>query len=66
MKMPDITMCVGGSCPLKNDCYRFRALPSPHRQSFFMNVPYSKDQCMGYWPLDRASGPITELKPEES
>jgi hypothetical protein len=31
--MADVTMCTNGECPLKESCYRFRAVPS-HWQSF--------------------------------
>jgi hypothetical protein len=26
--MPDITMCSNNECPLKENCYRFKAIPS--------------------------------------
>ncbi len=32
--MPDITMCVGTGCPLREECYRYTAEPNPYRQSF--------------------------------
>ena len=31
--MPDITMCKGDNCELKNECYRHKAEPSDFRQS---------------------------------
>ncbi len=37
--MPDITMCKGDHCPAKNNCYRFRAIPS-ERQSVFAELPF--------------------------
>jgi hypothetical protein len=48
--MPDITMCVGGECPIKEDCYRFIAEPNPYWQSYFENVPYDfeKKDCNYY------------------
>jgi hypothetical protein len=36
--MPDITMCTGGICSVKNACYRYRAIPSM-RQSYFAKPP---------------------------
>jgi hypothetical protein len=38
--MPDISMCKGGSCPDKEQCYRYTATPS-HWQSYanFMDFP---------------------------
>lgn len=38
--MPDISMCDGGACPKKAECYRFRAIPNPYRQLYFTIVPY--------------------------
>ena len=32
--MPDITMCLGNDCPIKETCYRFTAIPTPHWQSY--------------------------------
>jgi hypothetical protein len=37
--MTDITMCAGGSCPKKQDCYRHTANPS-YLQTYFVNAPY--------------------------
>lgn len=39
--MPDITMCTGGNCPLKESCYRYRAVPNKLLQSF-MDPPYTQ------------------------
>ena len=48
--MPDITMCVGRFCPLKETCYRY--LASPHEyQSYFIIPPYKKDECEHYWKI---------------
>jgi hypothetical protein len=41
--MPDITMCMGGDCPLKQDCYRYTANPSPYLQSYFGEIPYDNE-----------------------
>ena len=42
--MPDITMCEGKDCPLKETCYRYTAKPSEFRQSYFINSPYDKEK----------------------
>ena len=42
--MPDITMCSGIDCPLKENCYRYTAQPSKYRQSFFSEVPYNIEE----------------------
>ena len=40
--MPDITMCEGGDCGIKNTCYRHNATPCPYRQSYFVEPPFKK------------------------
>jgi hypothetical protein len=59
--MPDISMCKGGDCPKKQKCYRFRAVPSEHRQSYFAEVPFQPDGTCAYFaPL--LSGDLLEKK----
>ena len=31
--MPDICMCTG-NCPVKENCYRYMAIPNPYGQTF--------------------------------
>jgi hypothetical protein len=52
--MPDITMCEGVDCPLKNDCYRFTASPSEFRQSYFMGIPFKQVDgfCYEFLPIE--------------
>jgi len=55
--MPDITMCTGGECPIRERCYRFKATPSEYRQSYFAVVPYAvvdggeRGECRHYVPV---------------
>ena len=42
--MPDITMCSGEKCPLKQMCHRYTAKPSNY-QSYFMKPPISEGKC---------------------
>lgn len=37
--MPDICMCRGVNCPLKEDCYRYTREPNPYRQAYFDVIP---------------------------
>ena len=52
--MADITMCMGlkelVNCPLKEECYRFKASAS-ERQSMFVEVPYNIEDktCSYFW-----------------
>lgn len=50
--MPDISMCKGGDCPLKETCYRFKATPSDW-QSYFGETPYNEEKkdCDYYWKI---------------
>jgi hypothetical protein len=52
--MPDISMCSGDKCPLKENCYRFLAEPSEFRQSYFMTPPYNHQtkECEYFWDND--------------
>lgn len=51
--MPDISMCQGKDCPLKEECYRYKATPSKFMQSYFGEPPYDKKkkECDYYWPV---------------
>lgn len=44
--MPDITMCKGDTCPLKEKCERYLAQPS-RRQAFFLSPPYKHEDPGG-------------------
>jgi len=50
--MPDITMCHGKECPMKEKCYRYMALANKY-QSFFMNTPHVDGACESFWPIDQ-------------
>ena len=46
--MPDITMCHGFECPVKEKCKRFSAKPDEHWQAYFLEPPYEKtDTSLG-------------------
>lgn len=32
--MADITMCQNHKCEKKEECYRYKAIPNPHYQSY--------------------------------
>lgn len=50
--MPDITLCTGAGCPLRNHCYRFRA-QAYGRQDYFGHPPYdaASGRCDQLWDL---------------
>jgi hypothetical protein len=45
-------MCKGDGCTQRDQCFRFRAKPDKHRQSYFMDVPGSGDECHHFMPVD--------------
>jgi len=48
--MPDISLCKGTNCNIKDNCYRFKAKPSEFRQSWFFNSPNIDPlNCDYYW-----------------
>lgn len=51
--MPDITMCSGKDCPIKDSCYRHTATPSKFMQSFFLAPPYEDGKCDYHWKNDK-------------
>ncbi len=46
--MPDITMCKGKDCEIKNSCYRYKAIPDNYLQSYFLVSPIKKNGCEYY------------------
>lgn len=59
--MPDITMCLGETCPKADTCYRSPSSgtkPDETKQSWFIQEPYWRDGrgpavCDEYWPVNR-------------
>lgn len=58
--MPDITMCEGKECPIKNQCYRYTANPSDY-QSYFAESPWDGEKCEMFWG-ENAQGIYEQLK----
>lgn len=48
--MPDITMCKGGNCPMKERCYRHKAREGLY-QSFFTDTPWTDKGCDYFWEM---------------
>ena len=59
--MPDITMCSGEGCPVKEFCYRFTAKPNEYRQSYFVEPPIKDGKCDHYWG-DQQESILKQLK----
>ncbi len=52
--MLDVTMCPGGACPLRQRCFRYRAVPD-ERQEWFGAVPFDEEAaaCALFWDVAR-------------
>ena len=62
--MPDISMCKGVNndnviCPKREDCYRYKATPSEHWQSYFTVAPFDNKKypkiCEYFWKIESKS-----------
>lgn len=50
--MADITKCSGGNCNKREFCYRYTAMDSKYRQSYFTTPPInSNGDCDEYWEM---------------
>jgi len=52
--MPDITMCTGEQCPMRESCYRYLAESDGESQTFFSHAPFKlsdeeEASCSFYW-----------------
>jgi len=52
--VPDITMCDGANCSVKNECYRYRAVPCEFRQAYFLNLPDKGKDCDHFWKIEQS------------
>lgn len=50
--MPDISMCKNNECPLKQKCYRYRAVPN-HLQTYASFKPNDKGICEYFWKIEK-------------
>lgn len=62
--MSDITVCDGGECPLKNNCYRFLAERNPLWQSYFTEIPYNKETntCSEFDKVNKKTNKMEKVK----
>tara|TARA_R110000782_G_scaffold138615_1_gene231165 strand:+ start:973 stop:1125 length:153 start_codon:yes stop_codon:yes gene_type:complete len=50
--MADISMCEGKGCEAKETCYRFKATPNKHRQSY-IKPDIRSGGCDYYWNINK-------------
>lgn len=59
----DISMCPGEGCPLRDRCYRARAVPLA-RQDWLGSAPYNAttNRCELFWDLDSLAPNETSIR----
>lgn len=57
--MPDIIMCEDKSCPMNGKCYRYLAIPSKYRQSYFIESPRQDERCEYFQEIQKGQ-PISQ------
>ena len=51
--MPDISMCEGGDCPSKHECYRFTATPDSYQAYMDFNAKRQGEKCDSFLEIWR-------------
>jgi hypothetical protein len=49
MIIPDISMCHGENCEMKEICYRYKAKPNEYMQTYFVESPCEGLFCEYFW-----------------
>tara|TARA_R110000744_G_scaffold344063_1_gene449306 strand:+ start:194 stop:385 length:192 start_codon:yes stop_codon:yes gene_type:complete len=62
--MADISMCSNSTCPSRKECYRFRAIANPHRQSQASFKPDEGKKKCDYFMSILKKDKLTEFKEE--
>ena len=60
--MPDITMCEWTDCPMKEECYRYKAKPD-EPQLYFTEPPIEDWECEYFWEKDNKNTDNNEKQP---
>lgn len=47
--MPDISMCMNTTCPLRDKCYRATAVPNEYTQSYSVFNLNADGTCNWFW-----------------
>lgn len=56
--MVDVTLCMNNHCPLRDKCYRYRAIPDKYWQSYSKFEPHKSTgwkggyECDYFWQID--------------
>jgi len=54
--MPDISLCKNYDCVLKNNCYRYKAVPS-EKQAYSMFFPREDGSCEFFYDIRKMYNP---------
>jgi hypothetical protein len=49
--MPDITMCLNKECPMRNECYRYRAIPNEYQ--YYSTFTPEEEKCEHFYPIEK-------------
>lgn len=60
--MPDISMCDNINCKLKENCYRFKAIPNKYHQSYNNFILDKKGNCKFYWKMNFKNPSLNQKK----
>lgn len=59
-------MCSGVGCPLKENCYRHKAIPDELWQSYFLDPPFDGVDCTHYWEMSSKPSKKLDKKVKEN
>ena len=60
--MPDITMCVNTKCPVRQICYRYRAIPDEYQSYANFKFGFEGAFCEDFWYCDRKKKNVRPLR----
>jgi len=62
--MPDISLCNNRECPLRAECYRYRAVPTSTVQTYTaFEVPEGEDRCEFFMDIEgQTVRPLEEVR----
>ena len=61
--MPDIAMCSLRECPIRKQCYCYRAIPTPGKQAYGGIETTADNNCPAFWPIEnREVRPMGEIE----
>ena len=62
--MPDLTICTNSDCQFNEFCYRYKAKPKEHVQSYCRFIP-GNDNCDRFIPINEETNQDYLIKASE-